>query len=87
MCKPDPERWIVEAAVPPSVQREANQLVEEFMLLANMSVAKIVADAFPERALLRRHPPPDERKIGDLMQLAEDLVSPLSTINIVSVVW
>ncbi len=58
-----------------AVQREANQLVEEFMLLANMSVAKIVADAFPERALLRRHPPPDERKIGDLLQMAEDLVS------------
>lgn len=66
--------------MPPTVQREANQLVEEFMLLANMSVAKIVADAFPERALLRRHPPPDERKIGDLIQLAEDLVSPLMTI-------
>ena len=58
-----------------TVQREANQLVEEFMLLANMSVAKVVADAFPERALLRRHPPPDERKIGDLVQMAEDLVS------------
>ena len=45
------------------------------MLLANMSVAKIVADAFPERALLRRHPPPDERKIGDLLQMGQDLVS------------
>lgn len=45
------------------------------MLLANMSVAKIVADAFPDRALLRRHPPPDERKIGDLLQMGEDLVS------------
>lgn len=45
------------------------------MLLANMSVAKIIADAFPDRALLRRHPPPDERKIGELLQLAEDLVS------------
>ena len=63
--------WCVWGAV----QREANQLVEECMLLANMSVAKIVADAFPERALLRPHPPPDERKIGDLVQMAEDLVS------------
>ena len=45
------------------------------MLLANMSVAKIVADAFPDRALLRRHPPPDERKIGELLQMGEDLVS------------
>ena len=64
-----------QSGVWPAVQREANQLVEEFMLLANMSVAKIVADAFPEQALLRRHPPPDERKIGDLVQMAEDLVS------------
>ena len=64
----------------PAVQREANQLVEEFMLLANMSVARIVADAFPERALLRRHPPPDERKIGDLVQMAEDLVSSIGPV-------
>ena len=57
------------------MQREANQLVEEFMLLANMSVARMVAGAFPERALLRRHPPPNERKIQDLSHLAEELVS------------
>ena len=51
------------------------------MLLANMSVAKIVADAFPDRALLRRHPPPDERKIGDLLQMGEDLVSAASLLD------
>lgn len=65
----------------PAVQREANQLVEEFMLLANMSVANIVADAFPECAMLRRHPPPDERKIGDLVQMAEDLVSSADSVS------
>lgn len=58
----------------PAVQREANQLVEEFMLLANMSVAKIVADAFPDRALLRRHPPPDEKKLSAVLDLAKSLV-------------
>lgn len=57
-----------------AVQREANQLVEEFMLLANMSVARMVAAAFPDRAMLRRHPPPNERKIQDLSHLAEELV-------------
>ena len=57
-----------------AVQREANQLVEEFMLLANMSVAKIVADAFPDRALLRRHPPPDEKKLSAVLDLAKSLV-------------
>ena len=44
------------------------------MLLANMSVAKIVADAFPDRALLRRHPPPDEKKLSAVLDLAESLV-------------
>ena len=43
--------------------REANQLVEEFMLLANMAVAKTVAAAFPDRGLLRRHPPPQQRTL------------------------
>lgn len=57
-----------------AVQREANQLVEEFMLLANMSVARMIAGAFPDRAMLRRHPPPNERKIQDLTHLAEELV-------------
>ena len=43
--------------------REANQLVEEFMLLANMAAAKAGAGAHPDRALLRRHPPPQERQL------------------------
>ncbi len=34
-------------------QAEANQLVEEFMLLANMSVARVISAAFPDRAVLR----------------------------------
>jgi exoribonuclease R len=38
-----PVRWEVHQ------QREANRLVEEFMLLANMTAARAVADAFPER--------------------------------------
>jgi exoribonuclease R len=35
------------------VQAEANWLVEEFMLLANMRVAGIIAGAFPQHAMLR----------------------------------
>lgn len=38
--------------------KEANSLVEEFMLLANISVAEKLLDAFPDTALLRRHPTP-----------------------------
>lgn len=57
-----------------AVQREANQLVEELMLAANMAVAALVADAFPDRALLRRHPPPLEKKMVELGALSEKLV-------------
>ena len=39
-------------------QREANSMVEEFMLLANISVAKETTRAFPQFAMLRRHPSP-----------------------------
>ncbi|KAL1520405.1 hypothetical protein AB1Y20_021991 [Prymnesium parvum] len=38
--------------------RESNSMVEEFMLLANISVAKEITRAFPQCALLRRHPSP-----------------------------
>lgn len=31
------------------------------MLLANMSIARIISDSFPSHALLRRHEPPDEK--------------------------
>ncbi|KAG7702611.1 hypothetical protein KL930_005041 [Ogataea haglerorum] len=37
---------------------EANSLVEEFMLLANISVAKKIYDEFPQVAMLRRHAAP-----------------------------
>ena len=38
--------------------RETNSMVEEFMLLANVWVARKTATAFPRCALLRRHPSP-----------------------------
>ena len=38
--------------------RETNSLVEEFMLLANISVARHIHQHFPHCALLRRHPAP-----------------------------
>ena len=37
----------------PYVQTQANFLVEEYMLLANMRVAALIANAFPKHALLR----------------------------------
>ena len=50
----------------PYVQREANALVEELMLLANMAAASRISRWLPSRALLRRHPPPQERKMEEL---------------------
>lgn len=38
--------------------KEANSLVEEFMLLANISVAQQLYQHFPDTAILRRHPAP-----------------------------
>uniref|UniRef100_A0A8D0GXL4 Exosome complex exonuclease RRP44 n=1 Tax=Sphenodon punctatus TaxID=8508 RepID=A0A8D0GXL4_SPHPU len=38
--------------------KETNSMVEEFMLLANISVAQKIYEEFPEHALLRKHPAP-----------------------------
>ncbi|XP_053606591.1 DIS3-like exonuclease 2 [Plodia interpunctella] len=38
--------------------KESHQLIEEFMLLANMTVAKRIKDDHPDLAFLRCHPPP-----------------------------
>jgi len=38
--------------------RDTNSMVEEFMLLANISVAERILAEFPECAMLRRHPEP-----------------------------
>lgn len=45
--------------------RDSNFVVEEFMLLANMTVAKVISNAFPDSALLRRHPEPNMRKLKE----------------------
>ncbi len=54
--------------------REANQLVEEFMLLANISVAQTITAAFPNCALLRCHPSPNARKLAAAASAAKDAV-------------
>ncbi|CAB4386260.1 RNB-domain-containing protein [Rhizophagus irregularis] len=53
--------------------KDANRLIEEFMLLANMSVAQKISSAFPEQALLRRHAPPIERRLNDFVEHANRL--------------
>lgn len=48
-----------------SEQKASNLLVEEFMLLANRTAAEVISRAFPENALLRRHPEPNMRKLRE----------------------
>lgn len=45
---------------------DTNSLVEEFMLLANISVAGRVYQAFPQTALLRRHASPPKSNFEEL---------------------
>ena len=41
--------------------KQSNNLVEEFMLLANQSVAAKLYRSFPQLAVLRRHQRPDDK--------------------------
>jgi exosome complex exonuclease DIS3/RRP44 len=47
-------------------QLDTNSLVEEFMLLANISVAAKIYDAFPQTAMLRRHAAPPKTNFEEL---------------------
>ena len=74
--------------------KDTNSLVEEFMLLANISVAKRIFKEFPHCALLRRHPAPPPSNYHVLVKVglskgvhiavetAKSLASSLSEANI-----
>ncbi|KAI0262886.1 hypothetical protein BC834DRAFT_889464 [Gloeopeniophorella convolvens] len=51
--------------------RETNSLVEEFMLLANISVAEKIQEAFPQTAVLRRHMPPPKANFERLQDIIQ----------------
>ncbi|KAF9073535.1 RNB-domain-containing protein [Rhodocollybia butyracea] len=56
--------------------RETNSLVEEFMLLANISVARQIEASFPQTAVLRRHLPPPKsnfEKLQDILRKTKGL--------------
>uniref|UniRef100_A0A3P9M311 Exosome complex exonuclease RRP44 n=1 Tax=Oryzias latipes TaxID=8090 RepID=A0A3P9M311_ORYLA len=50
---------------------ETNSMVEEFMLLANISVAQKIYDEFPDCALLRKHPAPPPSNYDILLKAAK----------------
>ena len=62
-----------ESAAPIDVEqkelRETNSLVEEFMLLANVSVAEKIYETFPMTAVLRRHMPPPKTNFETLQDI------------------
>lgn len=51
--------------------KETNSMVEEFMLLANITVAKKIYEVFPQCACLRRHPAPPASNFDPLIKAAE----------------
>lgn len=62
-----------ESTEPPDVEQkqafETNSLVEEFMLLANISVAAKIQETFPATAVLRRHSPPPKTNFEALQDI------------------
>ncbi|EKM52263.1 uncharacterized protein PHACADRAFT_211534 [Phanerochaete carnosa HHB-10118-sp] len=62
--------------------RETNSLVEEFMLLANISVARKIQETFPQTAVLRRHMPPPRtnfEKLQDVLKKRRGLALDVSS--------
>ncbi|KAJ3051446.1 exosome catalytic subunit dis3 [Rhizophlyctis rosea] len=53
--------------------KETNALVEEFMLLANIYVAKKIQSVFPESSMLRRHPRPPPSNFETLTKAVGEL--------------
>ncbi|RXG69233.1 DIS3-like exonuclease 2, partial [Armadillidium vulgare] len=49
-------------------QKDSNRLIEEFMLLANITVAHKISTTFPKLALLRKHPPPHDIQIENAVK-------------------
>ncbi|KAJ3814244.1 SSD1 protein [Lentinula aff. lateritia] len=54
-------------------RNDANDLIQEYMLLTNLSVAQHVAVHLSEQALLRRHDNPLERRLNTFLERAERL--------------
>lgn len=52
---------------------ETNSMVEEFMLLANISVAEKILQEFPDCAMLRRHPTPPAANFDPLVKAGRHL--------------
>lgn len=56
---------------------DSNYLIEEYMLQANMSVAKRIYQSFSDRAFLRRHPASDPRLLKEVKEFCDAKGYPL----------
>ncbi|KAI8450135.1 hypothetical protein BY996DRAFT_6432564 [Phakopsora pachyrhizi] len=56
-----------------AISSESKMLVEEFMLMANIAVAKKISAGLPEQALLRNHDPPIERRLIGFAKRARNM--------------
>ncbi|KJH48077.1 RNB-like protein [Dictyocaulus viviparus] len=58
--------------------KDSNHLVEEFMLLANMAVARKIEEHYRKTALLRSHPPPKPKLIRNAMVMCNRIGFPIN---------
>ena len=65
------------------VMHNLYRLIEEFMLLANMTVARVTSAAFPDSAMLRRHPKPKERAAALLVTRINIIILLLVSCNLI----
>ncbi|VDM68314.1 unnamed protein product [Strongylus vulgaris] len=63
-------------AVKAEEPQDSHKLVKEFMLLANIAVAKKIESHFPQTAFLRRHSPPKQKVLREL-EVCEKIGFPL----------
>ncbi|KAK6752619.1 hypothetical protein RB195_003811 [Necator americanus] len=58
--------------------KDSNRLVEEFMLLANMAVARKIERHYRKTALLRLHPPPKAKILREAINLCNSIGFPIN---------
>ena len=51
------------------VIKDSNRLIEEFMLLANISVAKFIHEKYPDISIMRAHETPSDSNLTKLRKL------------------
>ena len=54
---------------------DANHLVEEFMLAANITAAEMISKAYPDSSILRCHPQPNMEQLQNICQAIERSLS------------